>query len=138
MLAQVEQGSVAPLYFLHGEDYLVKSALAQLTEILVPESQQSTNLEVVDGNQSDFRQILDNVNTFALFGGRKVVVVRDCRVFYSRASLPTLYVKSKEALRFPVPPASAPSGSLFCRKPAFAIPGRQNSQQIATTIRFAL
>ena len=97
VLAQVEQGSIAPLYFLHGEDYLVKSALAQLTEILVPESQQSTNLEIVDGNQADFRQILDNVNTFALFGGRKVVVVQDCRVFYSRANLPTLYLKSKEA-----------------------------------------
>ena len=99
VLAQVEQGSVAPLYVLHGEDYLVKSALTQLTEILVPETQQSTNLEIVDGNQADFRHILDNVNTFALFGGRKVVVVRDCRIFYSRANLPTLYVKSKEAHR---------------------------------------
>ncbi|MDH3557480.1 MAG: hypothetical protein OES18_16680 [Deltaproteobacteria bacterium] len=97
VLAQVEQGSIAPLYLLYGEDYLVKSALAQLTEILVPESQRSTNLEIVDGNQADFRQILDNVNTFALFGGRKVVVVQDCRVFYSRANLPTLYLKSKEA-----------------------------------------
>jgi DNA polymerase-3 subunit delta len=97
VLAQVEQGSVAPLYFLHGEDYLVKSALAQLSEMLVPESQRSTNLEIVDGTQADFRQILDNVNTFALFGGRKVVVVQDCRVFYSRANLPTLFVKSKEA-----------------------------------------
>ena len=97
VLAQVEQGSIASLYLLYGEDYLVKSALAQLTEILVPESQRSTNLEIVDGNQADFRQILDNVNTFALFGGRKVVVVQDCRVFYSRANLPTLYLKSKEA-----------------------------------------
>jgi DNA polymerase-3 subunit delta len=97
VLAQVEQGSVAPLYILHGEDYLVKSALAQLSEMLVPESQRSTNLEIVDGNQADFRQILDNVNTFALFGGRKVVVVQDCRVFYSRANLPNLFVKSKEA-----------------------------------------
>ncbi|MGD9165724.1 MAG: hypothetical protein PVH33_03350, partial [Syntrophobacterales bacterium] len=97
VLEQVAQGSVAPLYFLHGEDYLVKSALAQLTEILVPESQRSTNLEIVDGNQADFRHILDNINTFALFGGRKVVVVQDCRIFYSRANLPTLYTKSKEA-----------------------------------------
>jgi DNA polymerase-3 subunit delta len=97
VLAQVEQGSIASLYLLYGEDYLVKSALAQLTEILVPESQRSTNLEIVDGNQADFRQILDNVNTFALFGGRKVVVVQDCRVFYSRANLPTLYLKSMEA-----------------------------------------
>jgi DNA polymerase-3 subunit delta len=97
VLAQVEQDSIASLYLLYGEDYLVKSALAQLTEILVPESQRSTNLEIVDGNQADFRQILDNVNTFALFGGRKVVVVQDCRVFYSRANLPTLYLKSMEA-----------------------------------------
>ena len=97
VLAQVEAGSIAPLYLLHGEDYLVKSALAQLTEMLVPESQRSTNLEMVDGSQADFRKILDSVNTFALFGGRKAVVIHDCRVFYSRANLPALYAKSKEA-----------------------------------------
>lgn len=97
VLAQAEEGRMAPLYLLHGEDYLVKSALAQLTEILVPESQRSTNLEIIDGNQADFRQILDSINTFALFGGRKVVVVQDCRLFYSRANLPSLYAKSKEA-----------------------------------------
>ncbi len=97
VLAQVEAGSIAPVYLLHGEDYLVKSALTQLTEILVPESQRSTNLEMVDGGQADFRQILDSVNTFALFGGGKTVVIQDCRVFYSRANLPALYAKSKEA-----------------------------------------
>ena len=75
VLAQVEAGTIAPLYLLHGEDYLVKSALAQLTEILVPESQRSTNLEMVDGSQADFRQILDSVNTYALCsgGGRRLL-----------------------------------------------------------------
>lgn len=97
ILEQVEQGSIAPIYLLHGEDYLVKSALEELTGLLVPESQRSTNLEVVDGSEADFRQILDSVNTFALFGGRKVVVVRNSRIFYSRANLPTLVAKSKEA-----------------------------------------
>jgi DNA polymerase-3 subunit delta len=93
---QVEQGSIAPIYLLHGEDYLVKSALEELTELLVPESQRSTNLEVVDGREADFKQVLDSVNTFALFGGRKVVVVRNSRIFYSRTNLPALVAKSKE------------------------------------------
>ncbi len=97
VLASVEQESISPVYLIHGEDYLVKSALAQLTEVLVPESQRSTNLEVVDGSQADFRQILDSVNTFALFGGRKVVLVQDCRIFYSRANLPALFGRCKEA-----------------------------------------
>ena len=96
ILEQVKQGSIAPIYLLHGEDYLVKSALEELTELLVPESQRSTNLQVVDGGEADFRQILDSVNTFALFGGRKVIVVRNSRIFYSRANLPALVAKSKE------------------------------------------
>ena len=96
ILEQIEQGSIAPIYLLHGEDYLVRSALEELTELLVPESQRSTNLEVVDGGEADFRRILDSVNTFALFGGRKVVVVRNSRIFYSRANLPGLVAKSKE------------------------------------------
>ncbi|MCG6919315.1 MAG: hypothetical protein LJE89_17435 [Deltaproteobacteria bacterium] len=95
VLEQVEEGSIAPIYLLHGEDYLVKTALEELTELLVPESQRSTNLQVVDGREADFRQILDSVNTFALFGGRKVVVVRNSRIFYSRANLPALVVKSQ-------------------------------------------
>ena len=97
ILEQIEQGNIAPIYLLHGEDYLVRSALEQLTELLVPGSQRSTNLEVVDGGEVDFRRILDSVNTFALFGGRKVVVVRNSRIFYSRANLPGLVAKSREA-----------------------------------------
>jgi DNA polymerase-3 subunit delta len=52
---------------------------------------------VVDGREADFKQILDSVNTFALFGGRKVIVVRNSRIFDSRANLPALVAKSKEA-----------------------------------------
>jgi len=96
ILEQIKQGSIAPVYLLHGEDYLVKSALGEFTELLMPESQRSTNLQVIDGGEADFREILDSINTFALFGGRKVVVVRNSRIFYSRANLPALVAKSKE------------------------------------------
>ena len=97
VLEQIEQGSISPLYLLYGEDYLVKSGLNRLTQLLVPASQRDTNLELVDGAQADFRQILDSVNTFALFGGRKVIAVQDCRIFYSRSNLPALLAKSRKA-----------------------------------------
>lgn len=97
IIEQTKEGSIAPIYLLHGDDYLVKSALKELIEILVPESQRSTNLQVFDGSEADFREILNSVNTFALFGGRKVIVVRNSRIFYSRANLPALVAKSKDA-----------------------------------------
>ena len=97
VIAQLEQGNIAPVYLLHGEDYLVKSALTRLIETLIPESQQNTNLQVVDGSQADFRAILDSVNTFSLFSGRKVVVVQDSRIFYSRSNLPAVFAKSEQA-----------------------------------------
>ena len=97
ILEQIAQGSIAPIYLLHGEDFLVKSALVELIELLVPESHRGTNLQVLDGGEADFRQILNSINTFALFGGRKVIVVRNSRIFYSRANLPGLAAKSKEA-----------------------------------------
>jgi len=97
VLEQTEQGNIYPIYLLHGDDYLVKSALRELTDKLVSESQRSTNLQVFDGSEADFRQVLDSVNTYALFGGRKVVVVRNSRIFYSHANLPALVTKGKEA-----------------------------------------
>jgi hypothetical protein len=67
LLTEIEQGTLAPIYLLFGESYLVGSALTQLTERLVPESQRGTNLQVVDGAQADFRAILDGLTTFPAF-----------------------------------------------------------------------
>jgi len=97
LLTEIEQGTIAPIYLLFGESYLVSSALAQLTERLIPESQRGTNLQVVDGAQADFRAILDSLNTFALFSGRKAAVVLSARTFSSRADLPALLSRSRAA-----------------------------------------
>ncbi len=97
LLREIEQGALAPIYLLFGESYLVSSGLTQLTERLVPESQRGTNLQVVDGAQADFRAILDSLNTFALFSGRKAAVVLSARTFSSRADLPGLLARSRAA-----------------------------------------
>lgn len=96
VLNQVEQGNISPIYLLHGDRYLVKSALDKLLDLLIPETERDTNLEVVDGSKADFQKILNSLNTFALFGGCKVVLVEECGIFYSRVNIPDLLAKSEE------------------------------------------
>ena len=43
VLKQIEEGNIAPIYLLHGEDYMAKSALEELTGLVVPESQRGTS-----------------------------------------------------------------------------------------------
>jgi DNA polymerase III subunit delta len=95
VLTQIEAGSLVPVYLLFGDSYLVSSALTELTERLIPEAQRSTNLQVVDGAQADFGAILDSLNTFALFSGRKVTVVLSSRILSSRTDLPGLFARTR-------------------------------------------
>ncbi|HVO82965.1 MAG TPA: hypothetical protein VMU60_00925 [Syntrophobacteria bacterium] len=97
LLGEIEAGNLAPVYLLFGDSFLVSSALTELTDRLVPQAQRSTNLQIVDGAQADFRTILDGLNTFALFSGRKVAVVRSSRLFSSRTDLPGLFTRARTA-----------------------------------------
>jgi DNA polymerase-3 subunit delta len=97
VLTEIEAGRLVPVYLLFGDSYLVSSALTELTERLIPEAQRSTNLQVVDGAQADFRAILEGLNTFALFSGRKVAVVLSSRIFSSRTDLPGLFARTRAA-----------------------------------------
>jgi DNA polymerase-3 subunit delta len=97
VLAEIEAGRLVPIYLLFGDSYLVTSALTELTERLIPEAQRSTNLQIVDGAQADFRAILEGLNTFALFSGRKVAVVLSSPILSSRADLPGLFARTRAA-----------------------------------------
>jgi len=97
VLTEIEAGRLLPVYLLFGDSYLVSSALTELTERLIPEPQRSTNLQVVDGAQADFRAILDSLNTFALFSGRKVALVLSSRILSSGTDLPGLLARTRAA-----------------------------------------
>jgi DNA polymerase-3 subunit delta len=97
VLTEIEAGRLAPVYLLFGDSYLVTSGLTELTERLIPEVQRSTNLQIVDGAQADFRAILEGLNTFALFAGRKVAVVLSSQILSSRADLPGLFARTRAA-----------------------------------------
>ncbi|MBW1979583.1 MAG: hypothetical protein JRJ12_00015 [Deltaproteobacteria bacterium] len=96
LIKDVQQDSIASVYLFHGDSYLVSTALEQFLQVLLPPATRDTNLLVVEGRQADFAELLQGLNTFNLFPGRKAVVVRDCRLFYSRANLSTLFLKCKD------------------------------------------
>jgi DNA polymerase-3 subunit delta len=97
VLSEIEAGRLVPVYLVFGDSYLVSSALTELTERLIPEAQRSTNLQVVDGAQADFRALLDSLNTFALFSGRKVAVVLSSGILSSRTDLSGLFARTRAA-----------------------------------------
>src|SRR5215216_3638960 len=70
-----------PVYALVGSDAFLQ--LQKLGEVLkqLPADAQRTD---VDGERAELAAVLDDLRSFAMFGGGKVVVVRSAEAFISR------------------------------------------------------
>jgi DNA polymerase III delta subunit len=70
-----------PVYALVGSDaFLQLQKLAEILALLAPDAQRSD----VDGERAALADVLDELRSFAMFGGGKVVVVRSADDFISR------------------------------------------------------
>src|SRR5580698_4342714 len=70
-----------PVYALVGPDALLQQeALAEVIKQLPLDSQRVD----VEGETAELAEVLDDLRSFALFGGGKVVVIRDAEEFVSR------------------------------------------------------
>jgi DNA polymerase III subunit delta len=99
LLAELKKGIVAPCYLLYGdEEYLIGQALDKLVGFLLPEDSRDLNLFTMDGANEDIDELCDNLLMAPLFAGRKVVVVRNTRLFLSRQTLPELIRKIRDHL----------------------------------------
>ena len=98
-LAAVDRGKdpFASVYLLHGDEYLYKQALAKLLDALLPEAERSIRCTIMDGSDASLQQALNELNTYALLPGRKVVVISETRVFYSQKNKGALLEKSRGA-----------------------------------------
>ncbi len=91
---RMKQGDSAPVYLVHGDEFLCKKAFENLLDLLVPEKERSLNYEPLDGTAVTAEDVVGRLNTFPLFPGSKVVTVHDARVFYSKTSVEELAKKS--------------------------------------------
>lgn len=97
ILTQAEKGPAAPVYLISGDSYLTREVHQQLINRLLPEEIRSFNLEIVDGEKEDIHSILERLQTFPFFPGRKVVSVKNFIQIFSAGSEDRLWKKVEEA-----------------------------------------
>ncbi len=86
-LKDIEKGTIAPCYLLWGDEkYLVERALGGIVDHMLPSSERDLSLFQMEGDSTDMDTIVEAVLTPSLMPGRKVVVVKNSRLFYSKSS----------------------------------------------------
>jgi DNA polymerase III subunit delta len=84
-----------PIFLIHGEEFLYKSALDKIADLLMPESSKTLNFDPLDGTSENIPKALERVNTYSLIPGSKIVVLRDANIFYTKEDKWGLFQKAK-------------------------------------------
>jgi len=71
------------VYLFTGEPFQTEGLARELIDLLIPAAARSLNLETYDGRTTSIGAVLDSARTHGLFGGRKVIWVRESTVFVS-------------------------------------------------------
>ena len=82
-LNECRDASFAPVYLIFGEELLVKNAFDTLLDALVPSAKRHTNYEPLDGAHENIHAVIAQANTYSLMPGRKVIALRDSKIFYA-------------------------------------------------------
>jgi len=100
VLAELKRGKSIPCFLLCGDDeFSLHDALEKLTQALIPVAQdREFNLFVTDGEQEDIDRLCESLITPPLLPGRKVVVVRNTRLFQTKTDLMPLLRRIRERL----------------------------------------
>lgn len=88
---------LSPVFLIHGEEYLYKTAFQTVLDILVPASQRSFAYEQADEDSESMPDIIERLNTFSMMSGAKVVGLPDSRIFYSRQDQDAAFKKIRAA-----------------------------------------
>jgi len=87
LLDDIARGAVHPCYLLYGEEqYLVRDAADRIIGQLLPEGKSDFNFIRIDGEHEDVDTLVEMLLTASLIPGRKVIYLRDTRLFHSRSS----------------------------------------------------
>jgi DNA polymerase III subunit delta len=82
-------------FLIHGEEFLYKSVLDRVIQILLPESSKALNFYPLDGNIENISRAIERVNTYSLIPGKKIVALRDSGIFYTKEDKWELFQKAK-------------------------------------------
>jgi DNA polymerase-3 subunit delta len=99
VLKDIEKGkqNPSPFYLLYGEEeYLITDALNRIIAVILPESDRDLNLFFMDGENEDIDSLCEAILTPPLIPGRKIVALRNTRLFQSRRVLSEIVQKIRQ------------------------------------------
>ncbi len=94
-LAELDAGGESPVYLLVGEEFLVRKAAETLLQKLVPGGSAALNLVTMD--VASPREVAAELNTLPMFGGRKVVCLRDPEFLAPKKGRPDALNRARDA-----------------------------------------
>ncbi len=95
IVADIQRGKRAGVYLLVGDEFLAREGAQAIVDALVPREHQPLNVEVVGDEEAT--TVPGRLRMVPLFGGVKVVVVRDTRAFASKQNVGELFRRSRDA-----------------------------------------
>ena len=97
---ELRKGQIASCYLLYGdEEYLIQNALDKIISCILPASDRELNLFYMDGEHEDIDRLCESLMTVPLIPGRKIMVVRNTRIFHSKKTLPELVQKIRDQIK---------------------------------------
>ncbi len=97
LFTTIDKGEKSPVYLVVGERFLCQQAAGELVEHLLPDQRQRAScLTQLDGDQEEPGQTLNQLRTFSLFGGRRVIKVTDSRLLFSKVVGKTLWERAMQ------------------------------------------
>ncbi len=82
-LAEIAAGKARPVYLVHGDEFLCRTAAQELAEKLVPEASRDLNLVILDSAAGPGR-VAEELRTVPMFRGTKVVWVQPAEFLVPR------------------------------------------------------
>jgi len=95
IVADIQRGKRAGVYLLVGDEFLAREGAQAIVDALVPKANQQLSVETV--GDDDAATVPGRLRMASLFGGVKVVVVRDTRAFASKQNVGELFRRSRDA-----------------------------------------
>ncbi len=97
VLENIKNGKVFPVYLIFGdENYIIKEAAQNLIEAILPGKSKEIGLESIEGDKEDWGKIIQSLNTYIMFGSKKVIAVKDTKIFYSKFLVEKIIEKSMQ------------------------------------------
>jgi DNA polymerase-3 subunit delta len=85
VLRNINGGADLPVCLIHGQAVLVEQCLDQIIEMLLGSHQRDLCVQAIDGLAENIPNLLEEMNTFALLAGPKIVVYKEARIFDARS-----------------------------------------------------